>query len=153
MRIAEFLGGVRFSCCSNLYQEQCQSFFFRCICVARNLKGEKICAPCSCRSQKSFLTTILLFRSSIVPLGPHRENAPTLLAPWFRRCVSIPHHSKNSKDHPKDNMKVQALLAKEEKPEEQDQHSLHVAKDLKRYSGEPADADELAQIYADGNEA
>ena len=50
-------------------------------------------------------------------------------------------------------MKVQALLAKEEKPEEQDQHSLHVAKDLKRYSGEPADADELAQINADGNEA
>ena len=127
MLIAEFLGGVRFSFCSNLYQEQSQSFFFCCISVTRNLKGKKMCTPCSCRLQKSFLTTILLFRSPIVPLRPHRENTATLLAPWFCRCVSIPHHSKNSKDHPKDNMKVQALLAKEEKPEEQDQHSLHVA--------------------------
>ena len=42
MPIAEFLGGVRFSCCSNLYQEQCQSFFFRCICVTRNLKGKNM---------------------------------------------------------------------------------------------------------------
>lgn len=41
---------------------------------------------------------------------------------------------------------MQALLAKEEKPKEQNKNGLHVAQDLEGYSGKPADADELAQI-------
>jgi predicted ATPase len=52
-----------------------------------------------------------------------------------------------------DYLKVQALLAEEEKPKGQNEHGLHVAQDLEGYSGEPPNADELAQIDTDGDEA
>jgi hypothetical protein len=56
------------------------------------------------------------------------------------------------KDHPKNYLKIQALLAKEKKPEGQHKNSLHVAQDLEGYSRKPTNADELAQINANGNE-
>ena len=62
------------------------------------------------------------------------------------------YHSKSSKDHPKNHLKIQTLLAKEEKPKGQNKNSLHVAQDLEGYSRKPANADELAQIDTDGNE-
>nr|CAB3459251.1 unnamed protein product [Digitaria exilis] len=83
---------------------------------------------------------------SIIDLYPLPHCAGTL-----RR--SLPPGLADAEDHPQDHLKVQALLAKEQKPKGQYKHGLHVAQDLKGYSREPPDADELAQINTNRDEA
>jgi hypothetical protein len=74
-----------------------------------------------------FLGTGLFFGTSLETRRPHRQDAAPLFATWFSRRVPVPYHSENGQDHPKDYLKVQALLAKEKEPKGQNKYGLHVA--------------------------
>jgi hypothetical protein len=84
----------------------------------------------------------------------HRQLlAAALLAARFSGRVPVPHHPEDGEGHPDDDLEAEAFVAEEEEAEGEDEHGLHVAQDLEGHGGEAADADELAQVDPDGDEA
>ena len=122
----EFLDGTSLSPASNTRQSS-QSVILASPHQKFNLGTKNSPSKLQSDIARLFLGTRLFFWTSLETCRPHRQDAAPLFAAWFSRCVSVPYHSKNGQNHPKDYLKIQALLAKEKEPKGQNKYGLHVA--------------------------